>query len=243
MATAHVPPFEVPEEQSRALSTDIQAQLAQLPTVIDSPETYRKAKESLPLLKRFETKVTDFFKDMKEAAHRAHRAICDKETAQLAPIKHARQNLSSLIYGYEREQDRIRRERERQAAEEERRRREEAALAEAEAVAPDAPEVAEQILEQEIAAPAPVVALPSTNVEVSGVSTRANWQFVYQGASPGQRWKDLTDEQRKRVLALLPREFLMPDEAAIGRVVKAMKSSTKIPGVQAFDAGTVAVRG
>lgn len=237
------PVIEVSEAESQALSTDVQAQLSQLPTVIDSPETYRKAKESLPILKRAEDKVVGFFRDIKEAANRAHKVITTKENEQLAPIKRARTALSTLIYDYEREQDRIRREAERQAADEERRRREDEALKAAEAIAPSSPEVAEQILQQEIAAPAPIVALPSTRVEVSGVSIRENWTFVYVGASPGQRWKDLTDDQRKRVLSMMPREFLLPDESAIGRVVKAMKSGTKIPGVNAFDAGTVAVRG
>lgn len=239
MATA----VHVPEDQARALSTDIQTQLSGLPTSIDSPETYRKAKESLPVLKRAEDKVIGFFRDIKEAANRAHKAITTKENEQLAPIKQARTQLSGLIYGYEREQDRIRREAEQKAADEERRRREDEALKAAEAIAPSSPEVAEQILQQEIAAPAPIVALPSTRLDVSGVSIRENWTFVYVGASPGQRWKDLTDEQRKRALSMLPREFLIPDESAIGRVAKAMKSGTKIPGVQAFDSGTVAVRG
>jgi hypothetical protein len=210
---------------------------------ISSPEDYRKAKESLPLLKRAEDRVVLFFRDIKDAAFQAHRRITAKEMESLGPIKQARQRMSTLIYGWEREQDRIRREAEQRAADEERKRREDAALAEAAAIASSSPEVAEQILMQEIAAPAPVVILPSTKVDVSGVTMRENWTFVYNGGSPGQKWKDLTDEQRKRVIALIPREYLMPDESAIGRVVKAMKSGTKIPGLQAFDAGTIAVRG
>jgi hypothetical protein len=234
----------VDPQEEQALTTDVSAQLASMPTVIDSPDTYRRAKESLPVLKRAEDKVSLFFRDIKAAAFNAHRAITAKETEQLKPIKDARTRLAGLIFTWEREQDRIRRERERQAQEEERQRQEAAALAEAEALADQgAPELADQVIEQAIAAPAPVVALPSTNLEVSGVSVRENWQFVYAGGSPGQKWKELSDEQRKRVLSLLPREYLMPDEAAIGRVVKALKSSAKIPGVQAYDAGTVAVRG
>lgn len=237
------PIIEVPEAESRALSTDIQSQLAQLPTVIDTPETYRKAKESLPILKRAEDKVTAFFKDIKDAAFRAHRAITTKETEQLAPIRKARTDISNLIYSYEREQERVRREAEQKAAEEERRRREDEALRAAAAAAETSAEVAEQILEQEIAAPAPVVILPSRSVEVIGVTARENWQFKYVGCATGQRWKDLTDEQRKRIMSMLPREFLVPDESAIGRVVKAMKSGTRIPGVEVYDAGTIAVRG
>jgi hypothetical protein len=236
--------FPTPDEaQTQALAIDIQAQLANLPVAIVDDATYRRAKESLPLLKRAEDKVVDFFKDIKASASRAHRAICSKENEQLLPIKGARQRVSSLIYSYEQEQERLRRERELKAQEDERRRREETALAEAEAMSVHSPELAEQILEQELAAPAPIVSLPSSRADVAGVSTRENWQFVFVGGSPGQKWKDLDDATRKRVMALLPREYLIPDEAAIGKVVKALKSGTKIPGIQAYDAGTIAVRG
>lgn len=243
VAIATVIPVTIPEAEAQALSADVQLQLSALPTAITDPDTYRKAKESLPLLKRAEDKVTAFFKDMKTQADKAHKAIVAKEREQLSPIAQARQKLSALIYGYEREQDRIRRENEQRAADEERKRREAEAIAQAEALSRQSPELADMVLEEAIAAPAPVVALPSTAVDVSGVSIRENWQYVYAGGSPGQKWKDLTDEQRKRVLALLPREYLIPDESALGKIVKALKSGTKIPGIQAYDAGTVAVRG
>lgn len=238
------PSLEVPQEQVAALQTDIQAQLAQLPTVITDQATYSKAKESLPVLKRAEDRVIGFFRDMKAAANRAHKAVTMAEAQQLTPISHARQRLSGLIYGFEREQERQRLDRERIAREEAQREAERQALEEADQLADQgAPAMAEQVIEQAIAAPMPVVSVPSVAVEVSGVSIRENWVPVFVGASPGQSWKDLTDDQRKRVMALLPREFCIPDESAIRRVVKAMKSSTKIPGVQAYDAGTVAVRG
>lgn len=237
--------FPAPDEQqTQALSADIKSQLAGLPTAIADPETYRRAKESLPLLKRAEDKVADFFRDIKKAAHDAHKAITTKEAAELKPIALARQKLSGLIYDYERDLERLRREREREEAERLQREREAAALAEAETLeAQGAPEMAEQVIEQAIAAPAPVVIAASQSLEVVGVSTRENWQFAYVGGSPGQKWKDLSDDQRKRVLQLLPREFLVPDESAIGRVTKAMKSSTRIPGVTVYDAGSMVVRG
>jgi hypothetical protein len=230
-------------EDVKALTTDIAAQLSNLPTVITDDATCRRAKESLPMLKRAEDKVITFFEDIKAAASRAHKTICAKEHEQLAPIKSARQRIASLVYLYEQEQARIKREQERKAQEEEKRRREEAALAEAEAVAATSPEIAEQILLQEIAAPAPVVILPPTKVEVDGVGSRENWQFKYVGASPGQKWKDLTSDQQERVRALIPRDSIVPDEVAIGRIVKAKKSATRIPGIEVYDAGTVSVRG
>lgn len=233
----------VDPSEEQALTVDVSAQLAALPKTIDSPETYRKAKESLPILKRAEDKVLAFFVDIKDAAFKAHRAITTKESAQLKPIKDARTRLAGLIFNYEAALERVRRENERKAQEEEQRRREATALEEAAALSDQgAPEMAEQVLEQAIAAPAPVVVLPSAAVDVAGVSIRENFQFFYSGGSPGQKWKDMSDDQRKRVIALIPREYLIPDEVAIGRVVKAMKSGTRIPGVVVHDAGSVVVR-
>ena len=235
--------FDVPEPERQALASDIQAQLGSLPTVIGDDETYRKAKESLPLLKRAEDRVVGFFRDIKDAANKAHKAITTKEAEQLKPIKDARQRISSLIYGYEQEQTRVRRAAELEAARIEQERQQAAALEEAAAISDLSPEMAEQIVEQAIAAPAPVIVLPSQAVDVAGVSITANWQFKYEGCAAGVEFDKLPDEDRQRVMRLLPREYLRPDEKALGKVVKALKGGTRIPGIQAYDAGTVRVRG
>jgi hypothetical protein len=236
--------FPAPDEaQSQALSADIQGQLAQLPAAIADVETYRRAKESLPLLKRAEVRVVDFFRDIKSAASKAHRAICEKENEQLRPIQSARQRVSSLIYGYEQTLERQRREEERRAAEDERRRIEAQAVEEAAVLSGIAPEMAEQILEQAIAAPAPSITLPSTRVDVAGVSTTANWQWKFAGCASGLAWEALPEDDRQRVLRVIPREYLRPDDKAIGKVVKALRGGTRIPGIETFDAGTIRVRG
>ena len=245
--------FDVPEKEQQALESDIQAQLASLPTVITDEDTYAAAKTFLPKLKQAEDKVLAFFncdgdgnkeKGIKPLAYRVWKGICDKEGAALKPIKAARDRLAGLIYAWEQELQRLRREQE--LAESKRLQEQQQAQALEEAIALNdagAVEMAEQVVEQAIAAPAPVVVLPSKAVRVDGVSIRENWTFAYEGASAGQRWKDLTDDQRKRVLQFIPREYLVPDEGAIGKVVKAMKSGARIPGVRAYDAGTVVVRG
>lgn len=242
MPTA-APSSIVPDDaQQQALTADIQAQLAHVPTKVTDLDTCRLAKESLPILKRAENRVLDFFKPLKDAANKAHKLLCDKENEQLRPIKNLRVILSTEVYNFEQEQERQRRERERQAQEDERRRREAAALAEAESLAATAPDVAEQILEQAIAAPAPTVVMPSTRVDVVGVSMAANWQWRFAGCAAGVDWDKLPDADRQRLIQILPREYLRPDERAIARVVKALKGSTRIPGVEPFDAGSVRVR-
>lgn len=238
--------FPAPDEmQTRALATDIQSQLTGLPTAITDDATYRRAKESLPLLKRAEDRVIGFFRDIKKAASDAHRAICAKENEQLVPIVQARKRLTPLIYAYEQEQARRKREAEERARHDEQRRREAEALADAEAMQAHSPEIAEQILEEAIAAPAPIVVLPSTTVDVAGVNdSKPHYVWRYLGAPDHETaWKKLTPEQRRRIMALLPREHCMPDESSITALVKARNGDVRIPGIEIYDIGSITVRG
>jgi hypothetical protein len=68
--------------------------------------------------------------------------------------------------------------------------------------------------------PAPAAAAPMTQ----GVYVKTNWE--YEIFDPAQ----------------LPREFLMPDTTKIGKVVRAMKESTNIPGVRAFSTDSLGKR-
>ena len=236
--------FDVPEEDRRALESDIQAQLAGLPLAIADQDTYAAAKLFLPKLKQAEDKVLDFFRDMKDRAFKAHKAITAKEGESLKPIKAARDRLSRLIYDFEREQQRLRREAELAESKRLQEQQQAQALEEANALNDaGAVEMAEQVVEQAIAAPAPVVVLPSQAVAVQGVSIAQNWQWKFAGCGSGLSWDQLSQEERDRVLRFLPREYMRPDDKAITKIVKAMRGSTRIPGVEVFDAGSVRVRG
>mgnify|MGYP001613166018 CR=1 FL=1 len=96
--------FDVPESEAKALSTEVQGQLAGIPTQVTDLETCRRAKESLPLLKKAEDRVLRFFncdpdgtegRGIKPLAYKAWKALCDKETAQLKPIQDLRKILNS----------------------------------------------------------------------------------------------------------------------------------------------------
>lgn len=69
----------------------------------------------------------------------------------------------------------------------------------------------------------PAVAVQES-AKVTGISSRQNWKY------------EITD------VALIPREYLMVNESAIGQVVKAMKENTSIPGIRAYNEGSIAVR-
>ena len=61
-----------------------------------------------------------------------------------------------------------------------------------------------------------IIPPPMENLQVKGVSFADVWKY------------EITNE------ALIPREYLMPDESKIGRVARAMKDKTVIPGVKVF---------
>jgi hypothetical protein len=236
--------FDIPDEQTQALGSEIARFLVDVPLKVVDLDTHRAAKASLPILKRAEDRVVAFFADIKAAAWTAHRKICEKESAQLAPIQQLRTRLNHEVLQFERIEKERQRQEELRLAAERRREEQERLMREAEQLAAAGqPEIADQVLEQAVAAPAPVVPVPSRLQPVAGVSTRENWQYKYLGASAGLRWKDLTDEQRRRLLQLIPRDYLQPNESAIANAVKAAKSATKIPGIEVYDAGSVVTRG
>lgn len=242
--------FDVPESEVKALSADVQASFAGIPTKVVDFETYQRAKESLPLLKKAEDRVVAFFLDIKDAAFKAHRTITAKESEQLKPIQDLRKILNSEVYRFEQAEKARREEEARRIAEEERQQLQTQALEEAAALEETAPEMAEQIIAQAIEAPLPTVILPDTAVEVAGVSSQANHKWHFVGTVPNElgetiAWKKLTGEQQARIRSLMPRDYLCPDESAITKIVKAMgpAAARLIPGIAVFDAGTVRTRG
>ena len=119
---AQVPQLEpVDEQQLNREVTDIEFQAESM--VILSDEDYTAAGEFGRLLKQKAAEVTSFFKPMKDSAHQAHKAICDREKAMLKPLKNAEAVVKKAMSDYFTEQERKRQEAEaaaRRAAEAER---------------------------------------------------------------------------------------------------------------------------
>jgi hypothetical protein len=80
------------------------------------------------------------------------------------------------------------------------------------------------VIEQAVAAPAPVVVIPKTIPKQEGISTRKTWKF------------------RIVDTAKIPREYMTVDEVKIGQIVRAMKELSNIPGVEVYAEDTVSVR-
>ena len=137
-----------------------------------------------------------------------------------APLVEAEGIIKPRIAAWNAEQERIRREeearlREQARKEEEERRLQEAILAEQNGQT----EAAEEIMAAPVQPP-PVV-VPKTVPKVSGVSMVKQWKF--RVVNP----------------ALIPREYMVPDETKIGGVVRALKDQAHIPGVEIYSVDSV----
>ena len=184
-------------------------------------EDYQHAAAFGRLLKQKSAEVTEFFAPMKKAAHDAHKHICDREKAMLAPIANAEKLLKRTMGEYQMEQQRKQRE------EEERLR----ALAKAEeerllAEAIKMEQLGEKEMSEEhfenaqfMANAARSISVPKETVKAEGVSTSVDWEI--ESIDPSQ----------------VPVEFLNQilrpvDEKAVIRLIRAHKGNVSIPGVK-----------
>jgi hypothetical protein len=162
-------------------------------------------------------RVQAFFEPFKSSAYKLHRMLCDRENEILGPLLRLDQAMKAGISSFKAAEDRARQQRERE--ESERRRREDEARAAVEAAALEAAgdhALAAAVVDEAIAAPAPVVVLPDATKGVEGLKFTRRWL-----------WRPQNE-------ALVPREFLCLDEKKIGAYARAMKGSGAIPGIEIY---------
>jgi len=168
-------------------------------------------------------KVEAFFDPFISSAFKLHRMLCDRKNEILAPLLRADALLRGHITDYKIADDKARRQREADQAEQQRRDRETAAAREA-ADLEQAGEhaLAAAVVEEAIAAPAPVVVLPDAKKAVDGLkfTRRWLWRVIPASAQPPP--------------PLVPREYLCLDEKKIGAYVRAMKATGQIPGIEIY---------
>lgn len=105
--------------------------------VVNSQETYEEAAGHIVALEGLAKKIKDYWKEPKERAFQAHRAITAKEAEMLKPVEDAKKTVRQKVSGYLTEIERRRREEQarldRERAERERKEREKLAKAAARA--------------------------------------------------------------------------------------------------------------
>ena len=193
--------------------------------IVDSP-SYLSAGELWKSIKDIRKKVADFCDPGIKQAHELHKTLVAKKKEADTPLDNAERIVKRAMSDYDAEQERLRREEQRRLEEiarkeEEERRLQEAIAAEEEARRNGATkEVAAQEAAAIIDEPvyvAPVV-IPKTVPKMQGGPVyRTIWKF---------RIKDVN---------LIPRQYMMPNEVAIGAVVRSLKNQANIPGVEAYE--------
>ncbi len=216
---AVVPEMEILDEQQLSQQvTDIEFQAESF--IIETEADYTAAGEFGRLLKQKTAEVTVFFKPMKDSAHQAHKAICDREKAMLTPLKNAEKVIKKTMSDYLMEQERKRREAEeaiRRAAEAEMQRKlSEAAKLESSGDQEKAEAAFEDAVVMDEAASYSIAA--SSKPKVSGVGTSKDWEIISIDADA------------------VPVNFsgmeLRPvDQAAVMRLIRASKGRIEIPGI------------
>ena len=218
------------EEQTLAKEvTDIEFRAESF--LIQTEEEYSAAGEFGKELKKKSAAVTAFFKPMKDNAYQAHRAICEREKAMLAPLQNAEKIIKRSMSAYVQEQERKRREAEeamRRAAEAERERMlAEAAARDAAGDTQGAEEAFSEAVVMDEATRYTAPAAPSP--KVAGVSTSKDWEIdeIVDAAVPVE-WSGM--------------ELRPVDRAAVMRLIRASKGSIKIPGVSYHEVAKMSFR-
>ena len=226
--------IETPDvtEQEKTLSkqvTEIEFQASAI--TIASEEDYQNAAGFGRMLKQRTSDVKEFWKPMKDAAHKAHAEICSKEKAMLQPLTNAEKILKNTMGAYVAEQDRKRREAEeaaRRAAQEEvDRKMQEAIDLDA---AGDAAGAEMAMMEAE------VMDDMSESVAVAGAKPKAD------GASASMDWEIVDIDTNLVPTSVAGVEIRPVDKAAVMRLIRASKGSIKIEGITYKEVVKIALR-
>jgi hypothetical protein len=191
--------------------------------VVTDQESYDVATNTLKGLKVMMKEIESTFDPIASKAHSAWKEVLAQKKRHLDPLETADKILRRKAADWFAIEDGKRKAEERRLEAEARKKAEDEVLARAQFLQ-DAglKDVAANVMEQplRVAPVIPVAPAPEKN----GMGMREVWSF------------EIVDE------ALLPREFLMPDESHIRKTVNANKGATNIPGVKVTSRKDVTVR-
>lgn len=218
ISAAEVEQTEQEQVLSRAVS-EIEFQAGAI--IIDNEQDYQNAASFGRMLKQKSSDVKEFWKPMKDAAHRAHTEICNREKAMLQPLVNAEKILKETMGAYVAEQERKRREAEeaaRKAAREEADRKLQEAI-ELEDKG-DKVTAAAVIEEAEIMdEAAETVAVAAEKPKASGVATKKDWKITSVDSS-------------KVPTSVAGVEIRPVDMAAVMRLIRMSKGKIHIDGIE-----------
>ncbi len=209
------PPAEETLKQETSL-LEIQAE----GTFVTNDEEYQSAAEFGRAIKAKANEITAFFKPMKDAAHKAHKEVCEREKKMLEPLAKAEKLVKQAMGAYVTEQERKRKE-----VEEAARR---AAAAEAERKLADAISLEEQGRKDEAAVAieeAEVIDTVGSSLTISAAPPKV------KGVTAKKDYEIVSVDGAKVPINFAGIELRPVDTAAVMRLIRASKGSIQIPGI------------
>lgn len=192
---------------------------------VHDAESCRRAGEFVVALKDRAKRIEAAFAEVIRAAHRAHKTALAERDKYLRPVREAERILSDRIGTWHAEQERRRREEQERLLREAQERAEIEREIEADILRRSGREAEAAQVEQMPVVPESVPIVRAEVEQLDGLSLRTRWA-----------WR-IVDE------SAIPREYMRPDEAKIGRAVRALGKLAKIPGVEVYEQRVVARRG
>ena len=218
ISAAEVEQTEQEQVLSRAVS-EIEFQAGAI--IIDNEQDYQNAASFGRMLKQKSSDVKEFWKPMKDAAHRAHTEICNREKAMLQPLVNAEKILKETMGAYVAEQERKRREAEEAARkavrEEADRKLQEAIELEDKGDKVTAAAVIEEAEIMDEAAA--TVAVAAEKPKASGVATKKDWKIT-------------SVDSTKVPTSVAGVEIRPVDMAAVMRLIRMSKGKIHIDGIE-----------
>jgi len=175
--------------------------------------------------------ITEKLAKPKAWAYGLHRWMCDLERTALAPLDTLDKFEAQEIRAFKVAEDRRRDEEARALAADQKRVDEARAAMEAAALeAAGEPAMAAAVIEQAIAAPPPVVAVPDATRGLAKFVRRYKWKF----AGGPENIADTPPAIVARTLAIIPRDFCCVDDIKLNGYCRAMKGTATVPGIEFF---------
>lgn len=216
----------MPAIQARSLSVLARAR----GLVITNQDELSVADQFRQDIKALLRSIDDAFDPQIEQAFALHRSLLAKKKEFAGPPLRALEIINPRIAEYMKERDRARlqTERERQIKEQEAKRLAEIAVDKASELVDEGRAAEANAVLKEAALKAGEIEASAPEVPekpLADVSLRTTWDF------------EVVDAEK------IPRKYLVPDLVTIGKVVRAIKDQTDIPGIRVFPKTSVADRG
>ncbi len=208
------------EAQTKAQETEVLAQTYEN-YAIESAEKYEYSAQDLKTIKAKTKEVDTLRKSLTKPLDESKKRIMAFFKKPLDLLNSAESAIKGAMLKWQQEQESIRLEEERRLAQAQRKESERLARLAAAAERRGDEEKAEEFKGREAVVKSAVPAVASAVREVSGISKAVIWKY------------------RIIDIGKIPREYMVPNETAIGQIARSTKGSVKIEGIEFYSEETI----